>query len=173
MYMEVQIMKHNLFTKGMLSFLALILLVAASACGGGKADTAATLPVYPGATLLKPGEDPVADTLAKNMEQDAAIRQSAGVGGKIEQTAYKLPADASWDQIKAYFDKELTGAGWKSGMGGIGGDIANQALEASNQANEYMKISMWSKGKQTLTVIRAVDMSNTNQPYLLVLLNTN
>ncbi len=166
-------MKYNLFSKSVFLFLALILLVSASACGGGGADTAATLPVYPGATELKPGEDPVADTLAKNMEQDAAIRQSAGMGGKMEQKAYKLPADASWDQIKAFYDKELGGAGWKSGMGGIGGDIANQALETSNQANEFMKIAMWSKGKQVLTVVRAADMSNTAQPYLLISLNSN
>jgi hypothetical protein len=56
--------------------LAQAVLVAASGCDGG-ATGAAELPTYPGAVLLKPGEDPVADTLARNMKQALAIYEQA------------------------------------------------------------------------------------------------
>lgn len=164
-------MKYSL--KHVLLFsLALVVLVAASGCGGGAASSA-DLPTYPGAVLLKPGEDPVADTLAKNMEQDAAIRQSMGAGGKIEQKAYRLPADGNWEAVKAFYDKELQAAGWKSGLGGIAGDIANQALEAANQGSDMMKFAMYSKGKQTLTIFRLMDSPSASQAYLIVALNSN
>lgn len=160
----------SLFSKATLITLALALLV--SACGS-KPATSADLPTYPGAVALKPGEDPVADTLAKNMEQDASIRQSMGVGGKIEQFSYRLPADGSWEAVKAFYDKELQAAGWKSGVGGIAGDIASQALEAANQGSDMVKFAMWSKGKQTLTVFRLLETSSATQAYLIISLNTN
>jgi len=152
--------------------LAMMVLLAASGCGGG-ATSAAELPAYPGAVMLKPGEDPVADTLAKNMEQDAAIRQGMGVGGKIEQLAYRLPADGTWESVKAFYDKELQAAGWKGGLGGIAGDIANQALEAASQGSDMMKFTMYSKGKQTLTIFRLMESPDSTQAYLIISLNSN
>ncbi|MBN2549284.1 MAG: hypothetical protein JXB15_09010 [Anaerolineales bacterium] len=160
----------SLFLKATLFTLALALLV--SACGSQPA-TSADLPTYPGAVALKPGEDPVADTLAKNMEQDASIRQSMGAGGKIEQFSYRLPADGNWEAVKAFYDKELKAAGWKSGVGGIAGDIANQAIEAATQGSDMMKMSMWSKGKQTLTIIRLQELPTSTQAYLIISLNSN
>ena len=165
-------MNSKMFSKVWMLCLALILLVVSSACGG-KAATAADLPLFPGAVELKPGEDPIADTLAKNMEQDAALRQNMGVGGKIEQKVYRLPADGAWDAVKAFYDKELKAAGWKSGMGGIGGDIANQALETANQANEMFKTAVWSKGKQVFTIFRLLETPTATQAYLIISLNSN
>jgi hypothetical protein len=165
-------MRNRLIVKIWMSLLALILLVSASGCGG-TAESATSLPVYPGAVELKPGEDPVADTLAKNMEQDASIRQNFGVGGKIEQKAFRLPADGSWEAVRGYYDKELKAGGWKSGMGGIGGDIANQALETANQANPMLKMAAWSKGKQILTIFRLMETPDATQAYLIISLNSN
>lgn len=165
-------MGNKSVSKVWMLFLALSLLLVSSACGG-KPATAADLPVYPGAVELKPGEDPIADTLAKNMEQDASLRKNMGVGGSIEQKVYRLPADGSWDAVKAFYDKELKAAGWASGMGGIGGDLASQALEAANQANEMVKTTMWSKNKQVFTIFRLMESPDAAQVYLIVSLNNN
>lgn len=154
-----------------LLFLFASLILAA--CGGGSAVTVDDLPVYPDAVALQPGEDPVADTLANNAEQDAALRADLGVGGSTVQKAFRLPAGATWDQVKTFFDGELDSAGWESGLGGPGGDIANAALESANAGNELFQTAMWSKGKQNLTVIRTVDAQNPDQPYLILSLATN
>jgi hypothetical protein len=165
-------MSKKLVSKSWMILLALILLVVSSGCGS-KAATAGDLPVFPGAVELKPGEDPIADTLSKNMEQDSSLRQNIGVGGKIEQKVYRLPADGSWDSVKAFYDKELKAAGWKSGMGGVGGDIASQMLESVNDSNDMMKTTMWSKGKQILTIFRLTEGMGADQAYLIISLNTN
>lgn len=159
------------------STLALVLLflfasVILSACGS-KAVTIDDLPVYPDAVALQPGEDPVADTLANNAEQDAALRADLGVGGSVVQKAFRLPAGASWDQVKSFFDGELDSAGWESGLGGIGGSIASDALETANAGNELFQTAIWSKGDQNLTVIRTADALNPDQPYLILSLATN
>jgi hypothetical protein len=165
-------MESKSLSKVLMFFMAIVLLVVASGCGS-KAASSADLPVYPGATELKPGEDPVADTLAKNMEQDASIRKSMGAGGNIVQKAYRLPADGNWDAVKAFYDQKLKADGWKSGMGGIGGDIASQALESVNQSNDMLKTTMWSKGKQVLTIFRLLETPDATQAYLIVSLNSN
>jgi hypothetical protein len=166
------VVNNKIISKAWMLCLVLSLLVVSTGCGS-KAAAAADLPVYPGAVVLKPGEDPVADTLSNNMQQDASIRQNMGVGGKIEQMAYRLPADGSWDSVKAFYDKELKAAGWKSGMGGIGGDIANQALDVANQANDMIKTATWSKGKQILTIFRMLETPDATQAYLILSLNSN
>jgi hypothetical protein len=165
-------MKNKAGSKVLVILLVLILVVVSSGCAGGG-TSATDLPVFPGAVELQPGEDPIADTLANNMEQDASIRQNIGVGGKIEQKVYRLPADASWEAVQGFYDKELTGTGWKSGIGGIGGDIAGQALESVNAANDMLKTAMWTQGKQVLTIFRLVETPGATQAYLIISLNSN
>lgn len=165
-------MSKKVISNAMMAVMALVMIFSLAACGA-KPDTADNIPVYPGATVLKPGDDPIADTLAKNMEQDASLRAGMNLGGKIEQRSFKLPADASWDAVKKYYDEQLLAAGWKSGTGGIGGDIAQQALEAANGASDMMKMTMYSKGKQTLTIFRLMADPTATQPYLIFSLNSN
>lgn len=152
--------------------LSALSLLALAACGGG-AVTVADLPTYPDAVRLEKGDDPIADTLATNMEQNAALTGSLGMGGSIEQVAFRLPEGATWDQVNSFLDKELKAAGWDSGMGGPGGDIASQALASANAGNDMFQTAMWNKGSQVLTVFRMVDPSNESQPYLILSLNTN
>ena len=151
----------------------LVFLVLAAVACGASTLTVSDLPVYPDAVALQPGEDPVADTLANNAEQDAALRGNLGVGGSVEQKAFRLPAGATWDQVKSFFDTELGADGWESGLGGIGGDIAGDVLDQANAGNEFFQTGIWSKGKQNLTVIRSVDALNPDQPYLILSLATN
>ena len=134
----------------LVSLLALALLACNSILpfgGGGSAATAGDLPVYPGAVELKEGESTIGDTLAQNMEQDAAIREALGAlgSGSTEQKGFQLPAEATWEQVKAFYEKELTAAGWQSGLGGIAGNMVdvNAMMEATNQSNEWFSHDPW------------------------------
>lgn len=153
-----------------LPFLFAMMLLAAC---GAKAVAIADIPAYPGATQLNPGDDPVADTLAQNMKQDAELRTGLGVGGSIEQMAYKLPADASWDAVSKFYTDELTGDGWKAGMGGPGGDLAGDIMNQMNEGNDLFQTTIFSKGKQTLTIVRQADPINPSSIYLIFSLATN
>lgn len=143
---------------------------------GGSAVTASALPVYPGATELKEGESTIGNTLAQNMEQDAAMREAMGAlgSGSIEQKGFQLPAEATWEQVKAFYEKELTAAGWQSGLGGIAGNMVdvNAMMEAANQGNELFQTALWSKGKQTLTTVMITDPSDGTQKELILSLST-
>ncbi len=149
-----------------------VLLLALVACGDSPA-TLEDIPAYAGATAVKSGEDPIADTLVQNMEQDASLRGDLGVGGSIAQMAYRLPDGTTWDQVKSFYDKELDAAGWESGVGGPGGDLASSIMESVSTDNPLFQTAIWSKGKQTLTLVRSVNPTNEDQPYLIMSLNTN
>jgi hypothetical protein len=152
----------------------LTLLISALLLGacGGKPVTLADLPVYPGATELKPGESNIADTLKNNGQQDAAVRQAAGVGGSTAQKGFDLPADAKWDQVKTFYTDKLKATGWAEGMGGPGGNIASQMMDQANQANTMVQTSIYSKDKQTLSVIRVADPTDATKVQLILSLST-
>ena len=153
--------------------MVLVLMMALAACGGSKAITVSEVPAYPEATALQPGDDPVADTLAQNTQQDASLRANMGVGGSTEQMAYRLPAGATWDQVKSFYDEKLQADGWTSGMGGPGGDLASDILASANQGNDLFQTAMWSRDKQVLSVIRTADPLNAEAQYLIFSLTTN
>jgi hypothetical protein len=157
----------RLFT--LLVGITLAMLLAA--CGAAPA-TIADLPVYPGAVELKPGESAIGDTLQQNMEQDAAMRESMGVGGSTEQKGFSLTADASWDAIKGFYTEELKAKGWQEGMGGPGGGMASQILEQANQGNDLFQTAMYSKDKQVLSVIRVASPVDPDVVELLLSLST-
>lgn len=160
-------------SKTLVTLVWLVLLSLSLAACGGKTATINDIPAYPDAAALQPGEDPIADTLVNNMEQDASLRANIGTGGSIEQMAYRLPAGTTWDQVKSYYDKELDSAGWDSGMGGPGGNLAGNILESVNTGNDLFQIASWNKSKQILTLIRNVDPTDDSQVYLIMSLNTN
>lgn len=145
-----------------------VLLVLLTACGS-KAATMADIPAYPEATVLEPGADPVADTLVKNMVQDAQIRSSIGAGGQIEQKAYRLPAGATWEQVQSFYNNKLGSDGWKNGLGGIAGNIVGDMMNSVNQGNDMLQIGTWSKNKQTLSLIRVAETTDSNGSFLLIM----
>lgn len=161
-------MKKVMLTAVLLALFTLML----AACGGEPA-TLSDVPAYPEAAALQPGEDPIADTLVNNMTQDASIRANAGVGGSVEQMAYRLPAGTTWEQVKAYYDEELGGAGWESGIGGPGGSLASDILESASVGNDLFQMASWNKDKQILTLIRNINPTNESEVYLIMSLNTN
>ncbi|HJZ46698.1 MAG TPA: hypothetical protein VKE41_06015 [Roseiflexaceae bacterium] len=113
--------------------LALLFVLALTACGGGAPASLSDIPTYPNAVALKPGENPMADTLAKNVQQAGAM------GAKLDQKIFTLPKDASWDQIKGFYSEKLTSAGWSS-----------TSLPIPD--NDMFKMTVWTKGGQSLTV---------------------
>jgi len=149
-----------------------------SACGGSPVAIT-DIPAMPDAVSLKPGEDRIADTLQNNMQQDAGMRQAMGVGGKIEQMAYRLPAATSWDAVKGFYDDKLKGLGWTAGAGGGGigsavvGNMVSDVMNQVNKSNQLVQTSLYSRGNQTLTIIRQASPTDSKDLYLLMSLNTN
>ena len=144
------------------------------ACGGKQA-TLSEAPVYPGATELKAGESTIGDTLAKNVEQNAALKQAmGGMGNTIDQKGFQLPTDATWDQVKSYYNQELGNDGWKSGLGGLAASFVdiNAVMDTANEGNDLFKMAIWSKDKQTLTVMMVTDPTDEMQKQLLLSLSS-
>jgi hypothetical protein len=143
------------------------------ACGGPAPLSIAELPAYAGATELQPGNSPIATTL-KNNEQ-----QAAAMGQKIEQKAFNLPKDASWDKVVGFYSEQLKAKGWKEGAagGGLGSsmanDLVNKAMSQANSGNDMFKTAMFARGKQTLTVMRLAGATKKDEAQLLLSLNTN
>ena len=159
-------------TRLALALLGLIAALALSACAAAAPATAAELPVFPGAVELKPGESTIGDTLQQNMQQDAAMREAAGVGGSTEQRGFKLPDETGWDAVKSFYTEQLKSAGWEEGMGGPGGDMASQIMAQASQGNDLFQTAMFSKGKQVLSVIRVADPTNPASVELILSLST-
>lgn len=168
-------------------FGAMMLIVPLLACNsvmsalpfglGSSPVTAAELPAYPGAAALQEGESTIADTLAQNEQQDAAMREAMGAlggGGNLEQKAYQLPAEATWEQVKAFYDSELSAAGWESGLGGMAGSLidVNAMMGAANQGNDLFQTALYSRGNQTLTVVMVTEPTDTSQKQLIFSLST-
>ena len=145
-----------------------------TACGGGPAPLSmADLPTYAGATELQPGNSPIATTLRNNEQQAAAM------GQKIEQKAFGLPKDATWDKLIGFYKEQLAAKGWKEGAaaGGLGSSMANdmvsKALGQANAVNDLFKTAIFTRGKQTLTVMRLAGATAKDEVQVLLSLNTN
>jgi hypothetical protein len=140
-----------------LVFVLLALTLAVMTACGGAASQPVTLndvPTYANSKLLQPGENPMADSLAKNVEQ------AAGVGQKLDQRIYTLPSDATWDQVNSFYTGKLGGTGWQS-----------ISLPAAAAANPMMQLSIWKRGTQSLTVARLTDPTSSNT-FLIFSLST-
>ena len=97
------------------------------------------------AKLLQPGENPIADSLAKN------VQDAAGFGHKLDQRIYSLPSDATWDQVSSFYSGKLGGSGWQS-----------ISIPAAAAANPMMQLSIWKRGTQSLTIARLSDPTSNN-----------
>jgi hypothetical protein len=95
----------------------------------------------------------VGDTLARNAQQDAVVRQAMGAGGQTRQRGFRLPAGATGAAVQAFYDEKLRAAGWESGAGGPLGGMVGQMLGAMTPADSPVRTVMWARGKQTLTAV--------------------
>ena len=138
-----------------------LLLFTLIGCGGGPPTTLGDIPTYTGATELKPGESAVADTLVQNMEQNKALTGQIGVNATVEQKAFTVPADATWDDVKKFYDEKLTGSGWSSNS------MMSNVMAQANTGNDQFQIANWQKGKQNLSVIMIADPTGDNTKMLI------
>jgi hypothetical protein len=146
--------------------LTLLVLALLTACGGSPPATVATMPVFPGATELKEGESTIADTLGQNNASDAAMREAMGVGGSTEQKGFRLPADATWDSVKSYYDEQLKGQGWQTNS------MIDSAMAQANAGNDVFRTANWQKGSQNLTVVMLTLPTDATQKELIVSLSS-
>lgn len=101
-------------------------------------NSLADMPTYPNAKALQPGQNPMADTLAKN------VQQAGQVGAKLDQKIFELPKDAKWDDIKKFYHDKLTAASW-------------QNLNLPMPDTEMVKMSVWKRGTQNMTVAQLTE----------------
>ena len=165
-------MKKAVFDLKSIAVLSAAVLVL-TACGGSPPVSIADLPTFAGATALQPGASTIATTLKNNETQAAAM------GQKIEQKAFQLPKGTAWDAVKGFYTEQLKAKGWNEGVGGGSGiaggmaaDMANKALSQANAGNDMFQTAMFSKGKQTLTLMRLAGTTKKDEVQLLVSLNT-
>jgi len=153
-------------TKLIGALIAVLTLATLTACGGAPATNLADIPVYPGATALQEGESVLADTLANNNQQDAALRGQVGIGGKTDQKGFRLPADAQWDQVKAFYDEQLKAGGWSTNS------LVSGIMDQANQGNDLFRTANWQRGKQNVTVVMLTSPTDANQKELIVSLSS-
>lgn len=155
----------KLRTPTLATLLFALILTLVAACGT-QPVALADIPVYPGATELKPGESPIGDTLGSNNQQDALLRSQLNLGGKTEQKGFQMPAGVTWDQVRSFYDEQLKQTGWASNnlVGGI--------LEQANQGNDSFRIANWQRDKQNVSVILLALPTTPDQQQLIVSLST-
>jgi hypothetical protein len=167
---------HKMSKKKNLSMLSLAFLpVAFLLSCGGKPAAMSDVPAYPAAVELKAGTNAIGDTLAQNEKTDAAMRQAMNAGGKLEQRAWQLPAGTTWPQVKAFYEEKLKAAGWQSGLGGVGGGLVdvNKMMDVANQANPMAQTTIFTRGKQSVTLLMVDMPMNREGKQLIVSLATN
>ena len=140
--------------------LALIALIAVLAACGSAPATMNDIPALPNATALDAN---IANTLANNMQQDAALRQAMGASGKTEQKGYSVPKSTSWDSVKNFYAEKLKATGWETNS------MVSNIMAQANTMNDAHQTEMWKKGNQTLTVILLNDPTKSDKQVLLSL----
>jgi hypothetical protein len=116
-----------------------VVALALAACGGAASPaTLSDIPSYPNATALQPGQNPIADTLAQNVQQAGAM------GAKLDQKIFTLPGDTTWDKVKGFYSDKLGASGWS-------------ASNLPIPDNDMFKMTLWTRGSQSLTVAQLTD----------------
>lgn len=126
---------HTFFRWSLALLVAALAVVALAACGGSPPAQMTDIPSYPNATALKPGENQIADTLAKN------VQMAGQMGQKLDQQIFTLPGNTSWKDVKDFYSSKLSAAGWQ-----------NSNLPIPD--NDMMQMAVWTRGGQSLTVAR-------------------
>jgi hypothetical protein len=83
------------------------LFIAALACGGGSPATIADIPVFPGASVMQPGDNEMADILSETIADTATTE-----GVNAEVILYRLPDGTSFQDLAAFFDGALADTDW-------------------------------------------------------------
>ena len=79
------------------------LFAAILACGGGSPVTLDDIPVYPGASVMQPGQNEMADILSQTISETAS---SEGVNSDV--VLFELPSGTSFQDVAAFFEGALS-----------------------------------------------------------------
>jgi hypothetical protein len=134
---------------------AALMLALLAACGGGStsAGGGGSLPLFAGAKPLA-GSSPMA--IAIDAAKQQLKQQQTGADTTVD--AYTLPAGASFDQVKKYYNDSLTSAGWKDAAGGA----AMPAMPNGGTA-------VWSKNdNEVFTLLVMPDPTGGSEAIMLV-----
>lgn len=145
-----------------------------AACGGAEPVSISELPVYPNAIALQAGESTIADTLVTNVEQNESLQEAmGGIGTQIEQKGFQLPEGTSWEDVVQFYSEALEAQGWSAGIGGTGGMAVNvnEVMAVANEGSD-IKSSIWSRDKQTLTVVMTPNPTTPATNLLVLSLST-
>ncbi len=122
--------------------------------GGAESGSAAAstdangMPVYPGAKALD-ASNPMAMAVNMMKEQMAA---TAGAGAVID--AYVLPADASFDKVKTFYNDALAKQDWKA-VPEANAANPNAAVWLKNTADTFTVTSVPGQSSNVILVIFA------------------
>lgn len=106
----------------------------ASSASTSGAAAITDLPVFEGATELENGVDTNADAIASTISQ---VLEPAG--WQVTNTLYAPPDGATWEEIKIFYEREMSRAGWT-------------ADPSASQDTEAYKSMGWNRDQQTVVV---------------------
>ncbi|HSQ35423.1 MAG TPA: hypothetical protein VLQ89_05460, partial [Candidatus Binatia bacterium] len=81
----------------------------------------------------------------------------------------------AWPEVKSFYEEKLKATGWQSGVGGLGGGFVdvNKMMEAANQSNPMSQTVLFTRGKQSLTLIMLALPGNNDGKQLFASLASN
>lgn len=127
---------------------------AAAASSAAAPATAGELPLYPNVSEIQSGT-PMATALDM-IKQQLAQQQE---GSNVTVDAYTLPDDTSFEQVRTFYEQELTASGWK-------------AIEIPQETASAMQgggTAAWTKDDaEVLTIFTMADPTQSGTSFLLV-----
>ncbi len=169
---RIKMGKATMRFMGFIALTSLVIAMIVTAACSSKPLSLDDVPAYPGAVVHTAEQGGIGATLDKNMQTDAAVRKAVGVGGSTQQKGFRLPNNATWDDVKRFYDDKMKAQGWASGGGGKAGDMVSGVMDAVNQNNPMSQTAIWAKGKQNLTIIMVTNPINKTDKDLLISLST-
>jgi hypothetical protein len=111
------------------------------------------VPVFPGATPVKQGQNELVDLMVGSIKES-----SSAEGVDVEVRLYALPGGVAMEQLRGFYDRELAAADWES-ESGLTSEI------------EYFRSVGWSRraagGDQVLVVGHITDIAE-DSTYLML-----
>ena len=136
--------------------LGAIVLMMVLACGGSSTPVPISgIPIYPGATDLETGDNPLVDMIVGAMEETAAEDETI----EAQFAFYALPEDTSWDDVKRFYNDKMEESDWKA---------TDEILEES----DVFSMIGWERSKQAVGVGYVPAGSEMESATLLIMLAT-
>ena len=98
-----------------IAVLATVFILALAACANAPRVTIDQVPVYPGALPLAPGEHVTsASSLKYIAEEETALARNFKWKGTHTEASFRITKGTTPDQVRSWYFRTLTEAGWRS-----------------------------------------------------------